>query len=276
MPTAPLALTLPFPLTPEAPRPRPHGELLNRVPAEAAPRPHAATAPVSAPVSAVGDSTPGAAAGGPQAVELAYTVSLVRTPQELAEVRALRGRAYDRVLPGLGAHFAQPDPADEAPGTLIYAARDKATGALIGSSRVRTNRCEPLAVQASVDLPAELQGHHLAEVTRYVVDADYKRDAPQRGLLKAMALTGHLLQVRAFVITAREKMVRRYKALGLELLLDGQAFPMAHIGGLPHCVMAFDLHDGLQRLRQMQHPISPFIEQQWHPDLRVLEDLLQR
>ncbi|MFZ5519874.1 MAG: N-acyl amino acid synthase FeeM domain-containing protein [Pseudomonadota bacterium] len=249
MPSAPLALIPPFPVTADVP-------------------PVARAAPAPTP-------TPRPAAAGPQPVELAYTVSLVRTPQELAEVRALRGRAYERVLPGLGAHFARPDPADEAPGTLLYAARDKATGALIGSSRVRTNRCEPLAVQASVDLPAELHGHHLAEVTRYVVDADYKRDAPQRGLLKAMALTGHLLQVRAFVITAREKMVRRYKALGLELLLDGQAFPMAHIGGLPHCVMAFDLHDGLQRLRQMQHPISPFIEEQWHPDLRVLEDLLR-
>lgn len=222
--------------------------------------PHAG--PEAATVARLGAAVPRPAA-------LSYTVSLVRTAQELAEVRELRGRAYGRVLPGLGEHFAQADPLDEAPGMLVFAARDKASGRLIGSSRMRSNRHEPLPLQASVALPSHLQGRHLAEITRYVADAESLRDAPQRGLLKAMVLAAQALQIRAFVIAARDKMVRRYKALGLELLMDGQSFPMAHIGDLPHCVMAFDMVESLRRLRETQHPISAFIEEDWHPDVQA-------
>jgi len=93
-------------------------------------------------------------------------------------VQALRQTAYGRHLPAQAASFRQCRPARRLGDTTIFFAEDKATGAVVGSARVQSNRMAPLQIERSIELPPQRHGQLLAEITRLCVQPGY--DHPVR------------------------------------------------------------------------------------------------
>lgn len=204
---------------------------------------------------------------------LDFTVRLVRGERELREVCAVRAHSYGHHVPELQAALLAPDATDRLPGTVVLVARDKATGRAIGTARIQRNHPQPLAIEASVALPQAVAGQTRAEITRLAIVPG--ADALVRPMLvKACYLYAVAAQIRWLVIGARsEALIRIYRGLGFADLLPGAGrVPLAHAGGLPHAVLAFDVVAAERTWHALQHNLYPFMVETWHPDLQLVAD----
>lgn len=202
---------------------------------------------------------------------LTFTVRIARAERELREACAVRARAYGHHLPALAAALAEPDAQDRDPGTVVLVCRDKAGGHVIGTARIQRNHPAPLAIEASIRLPEAIARHTRAEITRLAVLPG--ADALARPiLLKACWLYAVAAQIRWLVIGARSAaLVRMYRGLGFEPLVDG-AVPLAHAGGLPHHLLAFDVGAAERTWHAARHGQYGFMVETWHPDLQLLAE----
>jgi hypothetical protein len=98
-------------------------------------------------------------------------------------------------------------------------------------------------------------------------------------LFKALFLYCEQEQIDWLIITARSPIDREYDAMLFEDVFEHRQFmPMAHVGGLPHRVMAGEVGVARQRWGEAKHPLFKFVFQTHHPDidLRVPNDLSLR
>lgn len=204
---------------------------------------------------------------------LDFTVRLVRGEAELREVCAVRAHSYGHHVPDLEAALRLPDAIDRWPGTVVLVARDKASGQAIGTARIQRNHPQPLAIESSLALPPEVSRHTRAEITRLAIvpGAD---PLVRPMLVKACYLYAVAAQIRWLVIGARSPaLIRIYRGLGFaDLLPDGQRVPLAHAGGLPHQVLAFDVVAAERTWHGLRHNLYPFMVETWHPDLQLVTD----
>ncbi|MEK8049054.1 hypothetical protein AACH10_02265 [Ideonella sp. DXS22W] len=202
-----------------------------------------------------------------------FTVRLVRGERELHEVCAVRAHSYGHHVPELQAALQTPDATDRLPGTVVLVARDKASGRAIGTARIQRNHPRPLALEASVVLPEPVARQTRAEITRLAIvpGAD---PLVRPMLVKACYLYAVAAQIRWLVIGARsDSLIRIYRRLGFADLLPGaERVPLAHAGGLPHAVLAFDVVAAERTWHALQHNLYPFMVETWHPDLQLVAD----
>lgn len=70
------------------------------------------------------------------------------------------------------------------------------------------------------------------------------------------------------VITARAPLDREYEGMLFEDVFEEREFlPMAHVGGLPHRVLAKDVMAARRRWEEAKHPLFQFMVHTHHPDL---------
>ncbi len=204
---------------------------------------------------------------------LDFTVRIAVGRADLADIAALRAEAYGHHLPALATAMATVDAADTAPGATVLLCRDKASGRAIGTARLQRNHPAPLAIEASVALPAPLAAMPRAEVTRLAI-APGASALVRPMLVKACYLAAVASQVRLLVIGARSPaLVRLYRGLGFEALpgLPGPV-PLAHAGHLPHQVLCFDVPTAERRWSASGHALYGFMVETWHPDLQLLAE----
>ena len=204
---------------------------------------------------------------------LDFTVRIARPGAELREACAVRAQAYGHHLPGLAAALAEPDALDGQPGTVVLVCRDKAGGHVVGTARIQRNHPRPLQLEASVALPAALAGRPRAEITRLAIVPGADR-LVRPMLVKACYLYAVASQVRWLVIGARSPaLIRIYRGLGFtDLLGEGRQVPLAHAGGLPHSVLAFDVVAAERHWHASGHGLYGFMVETWHPDLQLLAE----
>jgi len=202
---------------------------------------------------------------------LGFTLQLASSPQDLADAAAVRAQAYGHHVPALRQALAEPDATDCAPGTVVLICRDKASGQAIGTARIQRNHPRSLQIEASTALPEPIATCARAEITRLAIVSG--ADPQVRPLLvKACYLYAVASQIRWLVIGARSgALIRLYKGLGFEPLLADDAWaPLAHAGGLPHQVLAFDVVSAERTWHARGHGLYPFMVETWHPDLHLL------
>lgn len=204
---------------------------------------------------------------------LGFTVRIARPGPELREACAVRAAAYGHHVPGLGDTLAEPDAVDALPGTVVLVCRDKASGRVVGTARIQRNHPRPLQIEASVALPPALAERPRAEITRLAIlpGAD---PLVRPMLVKACYLYAVASQVRWLVIGARSPaLIRIYRGLGFaDLLGEGRQLPLAHAGGLPHSVLAFDVVAAERQWHARGHGLYGFMVETWHPDLQLLAE----
>jgi hypothetical protein len=206
---------------------------------------------------------------------LPFTVSIARDRSTLLEACAVRAAAYGHHLAGrpeMSAALAVPDATDVSPGCVVLVCRDKDSGELIGTARIQRNHPAALPIESCVLLPPALEGSARAEITRLAIRPG-AHALVRPLLLKACWMYALAAQIRHLVIGARSAaLVRIYKGLGFVDLLDGATVPLAHAGGLPHHVLAFDIAAAERHWHAAQHGLYDFMVRTWHPDLQLIAE----
>lgn len=196
-----------------------------------------------------------------------FTIRIVSAEEELLKVVEMRRKAYGRHLP----EFAEKmgiEECDRDRGTAILLAESKLDGAPLGTMRIQTNEYTPLGVQHSVRLPQWLDSGRLAEATRLGVAGGGVGRVVKMMLFKALFLYCEQQQIDWMVITARSPLDREYEAMLFEDVFgDGQFIPMAHVGNLPHRVLAGEVGVARRRWEEAKHPLYEFVFKTHHPDI---------
>jgi hypothetical protein len=207
-----------------------------------------------------------------------FTIRIASSERDLRKCVDVRRTAYGRHLP----EFAQKmvvEACDREPGTTVLLAEAKLDDAPIGTMRIQTNEFAPLPVEQSVELPHRFGAARLAEATRLGVANGAVGKVVKMMLFKALFLYCEQEQIDWLIITARSPIDREYDAMLFDDVFEHRQFmPMAHVGGLPHRVMAGEVGVARQRWGEAKHPLFKFVFQTHHPDidLRVPGDLSLR
>lgn len=205
-----------------------------------------------------------------QATEwLPFVIRAIETHEELAEVIALRKRAYGRHLGDLPASWSDPEPDDLRPDAVLLAARCKETGELLGSVRLICNARTPLPLEASVALPRRLQGQHLLEASRLAIVPGVKGVRLVHAIVKACFEMAYHCGQDFVVVTARRPVDRMYLGLQFDDMLDGDTFVYSDILEVPHGLFAMDILDAESRWQAIQHPLYDFMARTHHPDIAL-------
>ena len=203
---------------------------------------------------------------------LGFTLRLATSTADLQEACAVRAQAYGHHLPELGSRLAEPDALDHAEGTAVFLCRDKASGCGIGTLRIQSSAFGPLLLERSLDLPATLAAMPRAEITRLAVlpGAD---PLAKLCLMKASYLYCLASQQRWMVIGARnEALIRNYRRLGFrDVLAPEDRVPLAHAGGLPHRILAFDVSAADRTWQETRHPLYAFMVETFHDDIQLFQ-----
>jgi hypothetical protein len=216
------------------------------------------------PVALQASASPG------QDERLPFTVRLVHTEEDLKKAVQVRQSAYARHMPAVAEKLGAPEAVDLQDGVAVLLAESKVDGSPLGTARIQTNRSLPLALEQSVQLPAWLQGRTLAHVSRLgVVQGGIGR------LVKLMLFKG-LFQywqqngIDWAVVAARAPLDTMYQQLLFQDIFPEQPYvPLAHMGNVPHRVMAFEVATASDRWARAQHPLRNFMVYTRHPDLDV-------
>lgn len=200
--------------------------------------------------------------------ELGFVLELVSTSQDLLDACTVRAQAYGHHMPDMGRRLAEPDELDFAEGTSVFLCRDKADGRAVGTMRIQSNRFGPLLMESSLSLPAWLQGASRAEITRLAVRVGVD-PLIRLSLWKASYLYCMANRLDWMVVGARnEALIRNYRRLGfVDVFGPDQLMPLAHTGGLPHRIMAFENISAQRRWGEARHPLYPFVFETEHADL---------
>ncbi len=201
---------------------------------------------------------------------LPFVVRCVRDEGELAKAVAIRRSAYGRHVPELAARFAVPEAGDLDGSSRVLVALAKLDGQALGSMRYRTNQGRPLDLEQSAELPLALSGRVLTEATRLAVSQAAVGRVVKAMLMKAMFLQCEAGGVENMVVTARHPMDRFYHWLLFEDVFPGSdPIPMAHVGMIPHRVMACDIVATKRRWQVEDHPWYSLFFETRHPDIEL-------
>ncbi|WP_374370082.1 hypothetical protein [Piscinibacter sp.] len=203
--------------------------------------------------------------------QLSFDLRVAGTEEELADAREVRASAYGHHVPELLESMRRPDPADRLPGTVVLLARDCDTGLPIGTARITTNAHRPLQLERGYELPLALKGWHLAEITRLAVAPSGDDKLVKRALMKACYLVCLSMQVHKMVIGARSAaLIRGYRSIGFECLTaETGPVELAHAGGLPHHILAFDVTSAERVWHSISHPLYAWMVRTFHPNINV-------
>lgn len=204
---------------------------------------------------------------------LSFDVRIATTMPDLRDACRVRAQAYGHHLPQMHHTLAEPDALDRQRRTASFLCRDKASGAPIGTARIQRSCHAPLQLESSLILPHWLADQPKAEITRLAVmpgaDAQVRLMLMKAGYLYCLAN-----QVRWMVIGARsDALIRIYRKLGFRDVLGADdRVPLAHAGGLPHRILAFDVTAAERTWLAARHGLYPFMIETFHPDLMLFDD----
>jgi hypothetical protein len=201
---------------------------------------------------------------------LPFTIRVASSERQLRKAVSIRQRAYGRHVPALAELLRQPEAKDHEAGCMVLVAESKLDGEPLGTMRIQTNRHRPLAIEASVELPAWLAGNVLAEATRLGIIEGRAGSVVKTMLFKALYLYCLAEGIEWVVIGARPPLERMYEGLLFDdVFPDKTYFPMKHGGNIPHRVLALEIAQADTRWRSARHPLYDLFTRTRHPDIDV-------
>lgn len=226
---------------------------------------------VSSPYPAA--DVPTAYSGGERskAIErLPFTIKRVETEADMRKAVQVRHAAYARHIPQFAQTLLTPEHSDYEEDAVVLLAVSKLDGTPLGSTRIQSNLHQPLSVEDSVALPFWLQGRRLAEVTRLGIGEGRIGRLVKIALIKACFEYCENNDIEWAVVTGRAPIDRQYEQLLFaDVFEDKTPVPLAHVGNIPHRVMAFEIASGQQRWETAAHPLLDFFRHIRHPDIDI-------
>ncbi len=201
---------------------------------------------------------------------LPFTIKRVHSEEEMLKAVQIRHAAYARHIPEFAQSLLLPEDSDYDDDAVVFLAVSKLDGSALGSTRIQTNVHQPLSVEDSVALPSWLQGRRLAEVTRLGIGEGRIGRLVKIALIKACFDYCEANDIEWAVVTGRAPIDRQYEQLLFADVFEDKApVPLAHVGNIPHRVMAFEIATGQQRWEAAAHPLLNFFRHTRHPDIDI-------
>ena len=200
---------------------------------------------------------------------LPFTIRVASDESGLQKAVQMRRAAYGRHLPEFAENMTI-EAADRVTGTAVLLAESRLDGGTLGTMRIQMNVHGPLPLEQSVRLPDWLSTGRLAEATRLGVAGGTIGRMVKVALCKALFMYCGEQGVDWMVITARAPLDREYEAMLFgDVFGKPEFFPMAHVGGMPHRVLAKPVAVARQRWAQANHRLYKFVFETHHPDIDV-------
>jgi GNAT superfamily N-acetyltransferase len=215
-------------------------------------------------------NSPRAGLARPTTERLPFTIRRATDSEALHKAVRVRHAAYARHVPEFARTLAQPEACDFDEDCVVLLAESRLDGTPLGTLRIQTNHYQPLPIEASVTLPAGLQGRVLAEVTRLGVGEGRIGSVVKLALMKALFEYCEEAGVEWMIATGRAPIDRQYEQLLFQDVFGpGELVPLRHVGNIPHRVMAFEVPTAEARWRAAGHPLIKFFRETSHPDIDI-------
>ncbi len=204
---------------------------------------------------------------------LPFTIKRVRNGKDLSKAVQIRYAAYARHVPTLAQSLRAPETLDFDRDVVVLLAESKLDGSPLGTVRIQTNLHQRLTVEQSIELPAWLQNHQIAEVTRLGIDEGRIGRIVKIALIKACFQYCEQNNIEWALAAGRAPIDRQYEQLLFSDVFPEIGYvPLRHAGNLPHRVMAFEIKSGNARWAEAKHPLLNFFCHTHHPDIDIKDD----
>ncbi|WP_246793172.1 N-acyl amino acid synthase FeeM domain-containing protein [Burkholderia perseverans] len=159
---------------------------------------------------------------------------------------------------------------DRGRDAVVLLAQSRLDHEPVGTMRIQSNAHGPLPLEASVALPPEMAGCRLAEATQLAVRDGLMGRAVKVALCKALLTYCRAAAIDWVVIAARAPLDRDFEAMLFDDVHGAhETFPMTHLDGQAHRLMAKRVASAQRRWAEVQHPLYGCMFETQHPDIDV-------
>ena len=210
----------------------------------------------------------------PLALDLPFTVRIVRTEEHLSKAVEIRAQSYGRHFPDVGERFRSPEEADRAAFSLVLLAESKASGEALGTLRIETNSKGGLAVETLLPPDSAYGGKTIAFVTRLGVKNGGEASLVKLTLFKALHRYCLACQIDWIVVIARPPMDRQYLRLGFQDVYEpGTLIPIRWADFVPMRLLALETISCEREWRASGNPLYRFMFVDYCPDITVFSSV---
>lgn len=210
----------------------------------------------------------------PNALELPFTVRIVRTEEHLTKAVGIRAETYGRHHPDLAEHLKAPEAADRAAFSLVLLAEAKETGEALGTMRIETNTKSPLPIETVLPEQSTYTGRTIAYVTRLGVYRGQFAQLVKLGLFKALHRYCLACQIDWIIVGARAPMDRQYLKLGFtDVHPEGRLAIIASSGTVPARILSLETIHVERLWRESSHPFHGFLFVDFTPDIQIFSSV---
>ncbi len=210
----------------------------------------------------------------PAALQLPFTIRIVRTEEHLSKAVEIRALSYGRHFPEVGERFRSPEEADRAAFSLVLLAEAKSDGEALGTLRIETNSKGPLAVEGLLPAHSPYSGRAIAFVTRLGVKNGPDASLVKLTLFKALHRYCLACQIDWIVVIARPPMDRQYVKLGFsDVYRPGTLIPIRWADNVPMRLMALESISCEREWRAAQNPLYKFMFVDYCPDIAIFNSV---
>lgn len=201
---------------------------------------------------------------------LPFTVNIVENSSDLQKAIEIRHRAYARHVPEFAETLRFPEAADHAQDTVVVLAQSRLDFSPLGTLRIQKNDRNPLPVEQSVRLPTWATESHLIEISRLGVVTGILGRVVKAALMKAAYLYCVENRIDWVIATGRNPIDRQYEGMLFKDVFPELGFmPIAHVGNIPHRVMALPIPELAELWSSRDHVLSKFFFSTQHPGISI-------
>ena len=208
------------------------------------------------------------------AVELPFSVSIVRTEAHLRKAVQIRAKSYGKHHPQVADLLSSAEVADRSRFSLVLLAESKLNDTPLGTLRIETNANGPLPIESLMPPNNESKGKTIAFVTRLAVSGGTDSSLVKLALFKALHRYCLACQIDWIIVTALPPMDRQYLRLGFHDVYDENTLvPIHWSGNIPMRLMSLETISCERIWKRTQHPLYKFMFVDYCPDIKVFKSV---
>jgi len=203
-----------------------------------------------------------------------YRISLVRTPDQLDAVVAVRREAYGSRLQALADQVGRPEDFDFNHEAVILLLEDRINGKPLATTRLNTGK-SLLPIMADMELPGFIADNQIGYVSRMAIVGEAMKKPEIRILMdKAVFQLCWAKQIRNMLIFAVVPRQRIFMSRGFkDIFEDRLPRHPAFLNRVPIRALAMDVVTLERHWREMNHPMYEFIFNTFHPEIEVFSSV---
>ncbi len=208
------------------------------------------------------------------APSMRYRISLVRTPDQLDAVVAVRREAYGSRLQALADQVGRPEDFDFNHDAVILLLEDRISGRPLATTRLNTGK-SLLPIMADMELPSFITDNPIGYVSRMAIVGEAMKKPEIRLLMdKAICQLCWARQIRNMLIFAVVPRQRIFMSRGFkDIFEDRLPRHPAFLNGVPIRALMLEVVALERHWREAQHPAYEFFFNTFHPEIEIFSSI---